>query len=54
MNKYTFGFYPNGNLAEISVIADSEAEAEKLIRSMIKDVFFTDGLFINDIEPYKG
>lgn len=54
MNKYTFGFYPNNNLAEISVIAETKKAAETLIRTMIPDRYFDDGLFLNDEEPYMG
>ena len=55
MKKYTFGFYPNGNLAEISVIAETRVEAVRLVRTMISDKrYFNDGLFLNDVEEYKG
>lgn len=54
MNKYTFGFYPNNHLAQISVIAKTKIEAERLIRAMIPDCYFDDGLFLNDEEPYNG
>lgn len=44
MDKYTFSFYPDGQLTEISVIAKTKAEGEKLVRDMIPDRFFDDGL----------
>lgn len=53
MKKYTFGFYPNGHLAEIRVIAASCKEAEALVRSMIPDYYFDDGLFLQDEEEYR-
>lgn len=53
MKKYTFAFYPNGYLAEIKVIAECFSDAEKLVRSMISDVYFDDGLFFNDEEDYN-
>ena len=52
MKKYTFGFYPNNHLATISIIATNRKEAEKLVRTMIPDVYFDDGLFIVDEEDY--
>ncbi len=52
MKKHTFGFYPNNQLATISIIAQSRKEAVKLIRAMIHDVFFDEGLFIVDEEEY--
>ena len=54
MTKYTFGFYPNNQLATISVIAEKKKDAEDLVRSMIADFYFDDGLFLNDEEPYRG
>ena len=54
MTKYTFGFYPNNQLATISVIAETKAKAEALVRNMIADFYFDDGLFLNDEEPYVG
>lgn len=44
MNKHTFSFCPNGQLAEISVIAETKDEAEALVRDMIPDKFLGDGL----------
>lgn len=52
MKKYTFAFYPNGKLSEISVITETWAEAEELVRAMIPDRFLDDGLFRNDEEDY--
>ena len=54
MNKYTFAFYPNNHLAEIRVIAETQKEAENLVRAMIPDRCFDDGLCLNDVEPYQG
>ncbi len=53
MYIFTFGFYPNGQLAQIEVIAKTAAEAERLIREMIRDRYFDDGLFLNDMKPYN-
>ena len=53
MKKYTFAFYPNGQLAQISVITETMKEAEALIRTMIPDRYFDDGLFLNDEEDYS-
>ncbi len=53
MKKYTFSFYPNGQLAEVSVITQTRAEAEELVRAMISAWFFDDGLFLNDEEDYN-
>lgn len=54
MNKYTFAFYPNNHLAQLSVIAKTWSEAEQLVRAMIPDRYFDDGLYRNDEEPYTG
>lgn len=53
MKKYTFGFYPNGQLAEISVIEETRIEAEALVRTLIPGRYLDDGLFLNDEEDYK-
>lgn len=53
MKKYTFAFYPNGQLCEISVIEETLAKAENLVRAMIPDAYFDDGLYLNDEEEYK-
>lgn len=50
----TFGFYPNGQLALITVIAESAAHAERLVREMIGSRYFDDGLFMNDFRPYDN
>ena len=52
MIKYTFAFYPNGQLAQISVITETKKEAEELIRAMIPDRYFDDGLYLTDMEAY--
>ena len=52
MKKYTYAFYPNGQLAEISVITETKKEAEALIRAMIPDRYFDDGLYLTDEEDY--
>lgn len=52
MTNYTFGFYPNGQLAQITVITETKKEAEALVRSMIPDRCFDDGLFLIDERPY--
>ena len=52
MKKFTFGFYPNNQLANISIIATTRKEAERLVRTMIADRYFDDGLFIVDEEDY--
>lgn len=52
-NIYTFAFYPNNELCEIKIIANSKSEAEKLLRKMIHDCYFDDGLYLNDVEEYK-
>lgn len=51
---FKYSFYPNGELAEIKVIAESDTEAEKLIRQMIDSRYFDDGLFLNDKYDYVG
>ena len=48
MKKYTFGFYPNRHLAEISVIKENLTKAKNLVRTMIQDSYFDDGLFLQD------
>ena len=53
MKKYTFGFYPNNQLATISIIATARNEAEKLVRKMIPGIYFDDGLFVVDEEDYS-
>lgn len=52
-NIYTFAFYPNNELCEIKIIANSKQEAQKLLRNMISDSYFDDGLYLNDVEEYK-
>lgn len=54
MNIYTFGFYPNGQLAILTVITETYQEATKLVRDMIPDRYFDDGLTLMDEQPYKG
>lgn len=54
MKKYTFAFWPNGQLAEISVITETKREAIELVRSMIPDRLLDDGLVLQDEEPYNG
>lgn len=46
MKKYTFGFYPNGELAQFTVVAETKKEAEASLRAMLPDCFFDDGLFL--------
>lgn len=52
MKQYTFSFYPNGQLAQLSVITETRAEAADLVRTMIPDQFLDDGLFLNNEEDY--
>lgn len=54
MNTYTFGFYPNGQLAVITVTTETKKDATELVRGMIPDRYFDDGLFLLDEQPYKG
>ena len=54
MKKYTFAFYPNNQLAQISVITSSYKEAVELVRAKIPDTYFDDGLYLNDEEDYNG
>lgn len=54
MKKYTFAFWPNGQLATISVITKTRREAIDLVRAMISDWFLDDGLVMQDEEPYEG
>ena len=53
MKKFTFIFWPNGNVAEITVIAETKKDAEKLIRTMISDVYFDDGLLFSNEKDYN-
>lgn len=54
MNIYTFGFYPNGHLAIITVTTETYQEATKLVRAMIPDRYLDDGLSLLDESPYRG
>lgn len=54
MNIYTFGFYPNGQLAIITVTTETYQDATKLVRGMIPDRYFDDGLTLMDEQPCKG
>lgn len=54
MKKFTFAFYPNGYLSEISIIAENKENAVALVREMIADCYLDDGLFFNDEEDYNG
>lgn len=54
MNTYTFGFYPNGKLAVITVTTETYKEATELVRAMIPDRCFDDGLSLLDEQPYIG
>lgn len=55
MKKYTFAFHLNGHLAELSVVAEVMGVAEKLIRGMLPDQYFDDGLFlrVEEYDPHK-
>lgn len=55
MKKYTFAFHLNGHLAELSVVAETMGVAEKLIRGMLPDQYFDDGLFlrVEEYDPHK-
>ncbi len=50
MKKFTFAFYPNGQLAEILIITETYAAAEAPVREMIPDRYFDDGLCLQTIE----
>lgn len=57
MKKYTYGAYDwNGRLVEVSVIAESKAEAGKVARGILEGsrefINIDEGIFLNDEEDY--
>lgn len=55
MKKYTYGAYDwSGRLVELSVIAESKAEAGKMTRGILENarehINIDDGIFLNDEE----
>lgn len=58
MKKYTYGAYDwNGNLVELSVIAENKAEAGKMARGILEGarehINTDEGIFLNDEEEYS-
>lgn len=59
MKKYTYAAYDRkGRLVELTVIAETKGEADKLARGIFHSSFeFIDtdeGIFLNDEEDYNG
>ena len=58
MKKYTYGAYDwKGRLVELSVVADSKAEAGEIARDILGNarryINIDEGIFLNDEEEYK-